>query len=340
MKESQKKDEVPAMARHFNQKLKLLTLQALLLERSDEEHPLTTEELRAALAERGIAAERKSLYDDMETLSRFGLDIHQRRGRGGGWFVGERLFQLPELKLLVDAVQSCKFITPDKSRALIRKLEGLSSVHQARQLQRQVYVTGRAKTMNESVYYTIDQLHTALSTGRQVSFRYFEYNVAKEKVFRRAGAHYRVSPYGLIWDSENYYLAGFDHDKGEIRHYRVDKMDGLTVLSQPREGEGTGRAFDAAAYGQKHFGMFGGREGQVRLRCEKSLVGVVLDRFGGESILIPDGEDHFTVTVPVVVSPQFLGWIFGLGTGVELTGPDWAVEAYRRQLEQVGERYR
>ncbi len=324
------------MARSPRQKLKLLFLRRFLLEQSDEEHPVSTRSLLEELERQGIAAERKSIYDDMETLSAAGLDVQSRKGRDGGWFIGERDFQLAELKLLVDAVQSCKFISSQKSSALIRKLEGLTSVHQARQLQRQVYVTGRTKTMNESVYYTIDQLHAAISAGRAVSFRYFEYNVQKERVFRRAGADYRVSPYGLIWDSENYYLAGFDHEKREMRHYRVDKMSGLTVTDLPREGDESCREFDIATYGQRHFGMFRGREAQVRLQCGKGLVGVILDRFGRECILVPDGEDHFTVTVPVVVSPQFLGWLFGLGDGVELTGPDWAVEEYRQQLRQAG----
>ena len=328
------------MSRHPRQKLKLLLLERILLERSDEEHPISTAALLDALEQQGVAAERKSLYDDMDTLSQVGLDVQSRKGRDGGWFIGERPFQLPELKLLVDAVQSCKFITQHKSNALIHKLESLASIYQAHQLQRQVYVAGRPKTMNESVYYTIDRLHAAISQQRSVSFRYFEYDVRKEKVFRRGGKRYHVSPYGLIWDDENYYLAGYDHDHDQLRHYRVDKMAELTVTSQPRQGDAQCNSFDTAAYGQKHFGMFSGREADIRLRCEDRMVGVILDRFGRDSILIPEVESgHFTVTVTVVVSPQFLGWLFGLGTGVELLSPGWAVEAFRDQLRQVEERY-
>ena len=327
------------MARSENQNKKLLVLRRILLERTDEDHPLSMEAIRSALDGYGISAERKSIYDNMEVLRQMGLDVHNRRGPHGGWFVGQRSFELAELKLLVDAVQSCKFITRRKSDALIRKLEGLTSVHQAGQLQRQVYVSGRVKTMNERVYYTIDRLHAALAQGQAVSFRYFEYNVAKEKVFRREGRRYQVTPYGLIWDSENYYLAGYDHEKGELRHYRVDKMDGLRAAgpspSAPHRGD-----FDVAAYAKKHFGMFSGREGQVRLRCARHLVGVILDRFGQESILVPDGPHHFTVTVEAVVSPQFLGWIFGLGDGVEVLSPQWARQALLEQLEGVAARYR
>ena len=326
------------MPRSANQKLKLLCLCRILWERTDEDHPMTTPELIQALEAWDIKAERKSLYDDMEALRAFGLDVQSRKGKSPGWFLGERPFQLAELKLLVDAVQSSRFITQRKSRELIRKLEAQASAHQARQLQRQVYVDRRIKSMNESVYYTIDKLHAAVAARRAVSFRYFEYNVRKEKVFRREGSRYVVSPLGLIWDNENYYLAGYDHHKGDMRHYRVDKMAELAVTCLPLEG--VEEDFDIAAYAKKYFGMFSGREGQVTLRCRNTLVGVVLDRFGQEVILVPDGESHFTVTIPAVVSPQFLGWVFGLGDGVEIKKPEWAAEEMKGQLAAVAALYK
>lgn len=325
------------MSRSTNQKMKLLCLCKILWERTDEEHPMTVPELIRALEEWDIKAERKSIYDDMEMLRVFGLDVQNRKGKDPGWFLGERSFQLAELKLLVDAVQSSRFISQRKSSALIGKLESLASVYQARQLQRQVYVDRRAKTVNESVYYTIDKLHTAIASRRSVSFKYFEYNVKKERVFRREGKRYDVSPAGLIWDNENYYLAGYDHHSKEMRHYRVDKMAELAVTCLPLEGVGSD--FDIASYAQKHFGMFSGREGQVTLRCRNNLVGVVLDRFGREVILVPDGEDYFTATIRAVVSPQFLGWIFGLGDGVEIKGPDWVREMLEKQLDNVSALY-
>lgn len=323
------------MARQSGQKVKLLAVRQLLLERGDEERPISTEEFLTSLERRGISAERKSIYRDMETLREWGMDVQFRKGKNGGWFLGQRDFELPELKLLVDAVQSCKFITRRKSDALIHKLESLTSRYQARSLQRQVYVSGRVKAMNESVYYNIDKLHSAIATGKSVTFRYFEYNVRKEKVYRREGRRYQVSPYGLIWDNENYYLAGYDHLHHEMRHYRVDKMAELAVTCLPRLGDDSCRDFDLSTYAQKHFGMFSGREAQVTLRCRNQLVGVVLDRFGQDVILVPDGDDHFTVTVRAVVSPQFLGWLFGLGSGAELLSPDWAVEAFLDQLHSV-----
>ena len=198
------------MAKSANQKSKLLYLSKILLEQTDEDHPITVPEMIQELAKRDIKAERKSIYDDLETLSLFGLDVQSRKGRSPGWFIGSREFELPELKLLMDAVQSSRFITQKKSDALIRKLEGLASIHQARQLQRQVYVDRRVKTMNESVYYSIDKLHTALAAGKAVTFRYFDYDVTKQKVFRRSGRRYTVFPHGLIWNSENDYLVGWD----------------------------------------------------------------------------------------------------------------------------------
>ena len=323
------------MAKSANQKTKLLRLWQFLLRQTDEDHPATVAQIIEALAQYDISAERKSIYDDLEALRQMGVDIQCRKGRASGWFIGARDFELPEVKLLMDAVQSSRFITQKKSDALIRKLEGLASVHQARQLQRQVYVSGRIKVMNESIYYNVDKLHTAISGQLAITFKYFDYDIHRQKVFRQEGRRYLVSPYGLIWNSENYYMVAFDHAHQELRHYRVDKMTDIVVTSLPRQGREQYPDFQLAVYGQKHFGMFSGREAQVTLRCRNQLVGVVLDRFGQDVILVPDGADHFTVTVRAVVSPQFLGWLFGLGAGAELVGPGWAVEAFRAQLHSV-----
>ena len=281
------------MAKKSNQKVKLLVLAWQLLKKGDEDHPISTPALIQVLEREGIPAERKSIYTDMETLRDFGLDVQLRKGKAGGWFIGQREFR------------------------------------------RQVYVDRRVKTENESVYYAIDKLHTAIAGGRAVSFRYFDYNVAKEKVFRREGKRYTVSPYGLIWSDENYYLVGWDHGELELRHYRVDKTAELIITGLPREGDESCKSFDLAEYGRKHFHMFSGREAKVRLRCENRFVNVMLDRFGQEAMLIPDGPGHFTLTVEAVVSPQFYGWLFGLGEQVELTAPDWAVEEYRERLHKA-----
>lgn len=326
------------MPKSPNQKTKLLHLARMLLRYTDEDHPLTVPQIIERLAREDISAERKSVYDDLEALRLFGLDVQSRKGKAPGWFVGAREFELPEVKLLMDAVQSSRFITQKKSDALIRKLEALASESQARQLRRQVYVDRRVKTENETVYYAIDKLHTAIASGRAVTFRYFDYNVRKEQVFRREGRRYTVSPYGLIWSDENYYLVGWDHQKEKLRRYRVDKMASLTLTSLPREGDESCKNFDLVEFGQKHFHMLSGREAKVRLRCENWLVNIMLDRFGQDIMLIPDGEDHFVFTVDAVVSSQFYGWLLGLDAGAELTSPQWAVEEYRARLREALEK--
>jgi predicted DNA-binding transcriptional regulator YafY len=323
------------MSRSVNQKAKILRLTQILLRQTDEDHWLTAPQIIEALKRYDICAERKSIYSDLEALRTLGMDIQCRRGKNPGWFIGERDFELPEVKLLMDAVQSSRFITQRKSDSLIRKLEGLVSVHQAKQLQRQVYVSGRVKVMNESIYYNVDKLHAAVAGQRAITFQYFDYNIFRQKVFRREGKRYAVSPYGLIWNSENYYLVAFDHENQDMRHYRVDKMTDLVVTEQERQGREQYPDFQLAQYGQKHFGMYSGQELMVTLRGRRSMAGVVWDRFGQDVILTPDGEDHFTVTLDVVMSPQFFGWLFGLDGGLTITAPKEAVEAYHEKLKKA-----
>ena len=325
------------MPRSPQQKRKLLILLDTLQRQSDENHPLPLTALIEALAREGISAERKAIYDDLETLRLQGYDIQNRKREG--YYLGQRPFQLAELKLLVDAVQSSKFISQKKSAQLISKLEGLTSVHEAAKLQRQVYVDRRLKTANETVYYAVDALHDAIAAGRQVTFRYFDYDVFKRKAYRHEGALYQVSPYALLQAEENYYLVAFDAGRGQVRHYRVDKMERLTVTGLPRGGREAFAAFALAVYSKEHFGMYGGRLQRVKLRFRRRLVGVALDRFGQDATLIPDGEDWFTVSVQVAVSPQFFGWLFGLGDGVELAAPEEVRLQMARQLQQAAALY-
>ncbi len=327
------------MAKKEQQRLKLLYLQKILLEQTDEFHPLSVPQLIEALAKEGIAAERKSIYSDLALLQQFGLDLLSRTGKVSGWYVGERDFQLPELKLLVDAVQSSRFLTAKKSHALIKKLEGLGNKYDGQQLNRQVFVSGRAKTMNERIYYNVDEIHSAIAGHHTIKFRYFDYNTQKEKVFRREGRRYIVCPFGLIYNDGNYYLVAYDTEKKSMRHYRVDKMAELGTMGYPFEGEREYPNFHLASYAQQHFGMFSGSQCNVTLRCQNNMAGIIIDRFGRDVMLIPQGDDHFTVQLSIVLSTQFFGWLFGLGTGVQLVGPEVAVRRYRQQLSEISTLY-
>ena len=302
-----------------NQKLKLLYLMRFLLRESDESHPVTLAQMLAELERLGVAAERKSVYDDLEALRLYGLDVVQERGK---YYIGARDFELPELKLLVDSIQSSKFVTEKKTLALIKKLEGLASVHDAQLLERQLYVRGRVKSMNESVYYNVDEISGAISQDRAIRFRYFTVTPDKKREYRRGGAWYTVSPYALIWDDENYYLLAWDETAGELRHYRVDKMAQIDALERPREGKDAFRALDMSQYSQRVFGMFGGQTQRVKLRFADHLAGAVLDRFGRDAMLVRDGEERFTVTQELTVSPPFFAWLFSFGTEAEILAPE------------------
>ena len=323
------------MGKSFNQKLKLLYIMQMLKENTDENHAMSANDIISALAKQGISAERKSIYDDIERLKLFGCDILSRRSEPKGYYLASRDFEIAELKLLVDAVQSSKFITEKKSNQLIHKIEQLASRHEAQTLQRQVVVSNRIKTMNESIFYNIDKLHSAISSDVKITFKYCSWTLAKKLEPKKDGANYTVSPYILVWDDENYYLIAFDHDAGEIRHYRVDKMDSLVQTDLPREGKQLfDDRFDAAAYSRKVFGMFSGEEKTVKLKCLNRFIGVMLDRFGSSLRLFPADNEHFYLDVDVVVSPQFFSWVFSLEGDVRIVNPPEVCEAFEKQIHK------
>lgn len=329
------------MPKSPNQKLKLLYLVKILTEQTDEEHCLSAQALIDALAAYGIKAERKSIYDDIAQLTDFGYDIILVKAKtGGGYYLAGRDFELAELKLLVETVQASRFLTQKKSRELISKIEKLASKAEAGQLQRQVYVANRIKAANESIYYIVDDIHRAIQNNEQITFQYLEWNLEKELVPRKDGKHYRVSPWALTCKDENYYLIAHDSESDTIKHFRVDKLGQIKVQTGvQREGADLFERFDIAAYANKTFGMFGGREEMVTLTFENRLIGVVIDRFGKDvSVRIRD-EDHFSVRVLVALSGQFYGWMTGLGTGAKITAPAEVVEEYTRFLQEAAEQY-
>lgn len=328
------------MARSAYQKLKPLYIMNYLLQNSDEDHLVSMGQLIEHLASHGIPSERKSVYDDIEALRVFGLDIVQGgSGKNAGYYIANRSFELPELKLLVDSVQSSKFITHKKTATLIKKIETLASIHEAQLLNRQVFVKNRIKTMNESIYYNIDAIQSGISQNKKIQFKYFEYTVQKTRHYRKDGAFYVVSPFAMTWDDENYYLVAFDSQTGIIKHYRVDKMTEISSTEEDRDGLDAYQALDMAVYARKVFGMFSGEEESVQLRFENHLVGAVLDRLGQEVFIIADGDDHFTVRADVVVSPQFFAWVTGFGAAAQIIGPDDVVEKMRQHINSVAALY-
>lgn len=328
------------MAKGTNSKFKLYRLAQIMLEETDEEHYIMMPEIIEKLAAYEVTADRKSIYQDLRDLEMLGIEIEgEPVGNRYHYHVVSRDFELPELKLLVDAIQASKFITEKKSNTLIKKLERLVSKYDAQKLQRQVYVSGRIKTMNESIYYAVDTIHNAISENKQIRFQYFQWNVKKEMELRHDGAWYQISPWGLSWDDENYYLVGYDAEAQRIKHYRVDKMLHISMCEECRNGKEYFKKMDMADYAKKSFGMFGGEEQTVKLRMHNSLAGVVIDRFGKNVMMIPADQEYFTVHVDVHVSRQFLGWVFSLGEKARIVGPEAVVDQMKEEVRRLQRQY-
>lgn len=329
------------MAKSEKQKLKLLYLMDKFIKDTDEQTGITVNDIIDYLDSNGIKAERKTIYDDIEALTLYGLDIVKEKANRNTYYkLVSRNFEIAELKLLVDAVQSSKFITTKKTNELIKKIEGLASHNDAIKLQRQVYVVNRVKNINEKVYLAIDNIHRAINEDKQITFIYSSWNVKKELVPRRNGELYNVSPWTLIWDDERYYLVAYDEKDKKIKHYRVDKMSKVEVLEEKRNGKVLFENFDVAKYSSKTFGMYGGREENVKIQFENNMIGVVLDRFGSDVMIHPvsDGE-HFNVNLSVEVSNQFFGWILGLGNAVRIIEPKAVVDEMKNYLVEIQQMY-
>ena len=327
------------MAKQAKQKLKLIRVRDILLENTDSEHTISVARIISLLSEYGIDAERKSIYEDIEELRAYGMDIEMKKGSGGGYFVASREFELPELKVLVDAVQASRFITTAKSRTLINKLSALTSRYERSELSRQVHIAERIKSMNKSIYYTTDYIHRAINENRKITFRYFNYNSNKDRVARRGGKRYEVSPWLLIWNDENYYLAAYDSESGIIKHYRVDKMERVEISEEAREGEDAFKSSEMAMYPTGIFDMFGGKTENVVLDCAEEMAGAVIDRFGQDVALTHGGELDFRAHVKVQLSPRFYGWIMAFGNKMKISSPAYAVEDFKKMLCEITDMY-
>ncbi|HKM32215.1 MAG TPA: WYL domain-containing protein [Oscillospiraceae bacterium] len=323
------------MAKSENQKLKLLYLFKILHGKTDEDHSLTIRELIDELDLYGIKAERKTLYSDLEALESFGVDLVCIKSKQNNYHIGSKSFELPELKLLADAVASSKFITEKKSTELIKKIESLASEFEAKQIQRQVVVTNRVKTINEKIYYNVDTLHKAINSGRQINFKYFDIGVDKKKRYRPGERN--CSPYALSWEDENYYLIAYYEKYDNIAHFRVDRMENIEVLEErviPPSAN-----FNMAAYSRQIFSMFSGEEMLVRLQFDNSLVGAVFDKFGIDLTIIKADESNFIITHKIAVSPSFFGWLFQFGKLVKILSPECVQEKFLTLVQENTAQY-
>ncbi|MGN0654878.1 MAG: helix-turn-helix transcriptional regulator [Oscillospiraceae bacterium] len=325
-----------------NQKLKLLYLAKIFYEKTDEHNHLTFAEIKDELEKYEVETERKTFYDDIRLLREFGMDIESERAKNFGYYLSSRDFELPELKILVDAVQSSKFISERKSSELISKLSSLTSEAQAKQLKRKLYISNSAKT-DKNTYYNIDAIHTAIYENRQLSFRYYEWSQSSShamKSLRRNGENYVISPFALVWDNENYYVVAYYKTRENISHFRVDKMDNVVVTDECREGIELFKDFNLAEYTKKSFGMFSGEEIEVKLKFIKDnrLLGAVVDRFGSDIYISSPDSEHFAVTLKVTKSPVFWGWLFSFGSDVEIVSPKSLKQEYTARLIDIIEK--
>lgn len=325
------------MPKSRNQKLKLLYLLKMLNEKTDENHGLTISEMIDELYQHGINAERKTLYDDLALLESFGVEILRTRTRPPAYYLAQREFELPELKLLADAVAASKFITEKKSAMLISKLSSLTSIHEAHQLSRSVIVANRAKTENERIFYSVDIIQQAISKNRQIEFLYFDYTIHKKKKYRANKTPYRLSPYALAWEDENYYCVGYYPKYESVSSFRVDKMESIRILDVPCYRD---KDFSVAEYTKRVFSMFYREQQELELCFDNSLVGVVLDRFGMSTRLSKVGDTHFSISVKVALSPPLFAWLFQFGNRVKILNPPQAVQQMRDWVNEVAALYR
>ena len=326
------------MPKSLNQKQKILFIMDYLQQHSHKDHPVKTAEIISMLKAHDISSDRKTVYSDIEALQEYGLDIVSIPGRNGGFYIASpKDFELPELKLLIDAVLSSRYLTEAKSRTLVKKLCRLCGTDQEAELiSRNIIVSGRVKSMNETILINVDTIQDAITQNKQIRFRYFDWNMAGTRQYREK--EYLASPYGLCQDHENCYLLAYTTRHG-VTSFRVDRMSHIEVEKEKRLPcpELSGKAL--IEHANQLFQMYSGDTVNVKMRFTKDLVNAVFDRFGREVMLIPDGEEHFNFTVPVAVSPMFLSWVIGFGGKAKILYPQSVVEQYKRLCQDVLNQY-
>lgn len=328
------------MPRKENQRKKLLILRDILLRNTDERHGLTRKEIEVELSRYDIEVSRQTFAEDLELLREFGVDIMTDRiGSKTIYYVGEREFALPELKLLIDSIQASRFITEKKAMELIRKMERLCSKHEAAELQRGAVIVDRIKNMNESIFYNVDAVHQAINQNSKIRFQYFNYNIQAEREYKHGGKVYEESPYAMVCADDNYYLLAYNSERNIIKNYRVDKLAAVQVTGEPREGREVFEQYDLKRFTRNSFGMFSGKEAKVTMRFSHRFANAVVDRFGKDVFMRRVDDNWVEVVAPVVVSPMFFRWLYGLGAEAYIVGPQDVREAMKNHLLEVSKLY-
>lgn len=326
------------IARGQNQKLKLLYLYQIFNEKTDENYTLNASELIDELSKYGVSAERKSIYSDIEALKLFGMDINVGSENGRGYYLGERYFQLSEIKMLIDIIQAARFISENKSIELIEKISKLAPISDRKTLKRQIFIANRVKSVNETVYYSVDHLYRAIAENKKVRFRYYSWDIRKNKLYKNKGQFYYVNPVSMMWADEKYYLIAYDDNAGKIKHYRVDKMESVEICNENVLNDIKRLEFNAADYATRSFSMFGGDVREVRLKGNAESIGIIYDRFGKDVFVVQNPDGSFSVTVKIALSPQFYSWVFGVSDLLMIEGPNDVVESYRDMCKSCVEK--
>lgn len=327
------------MAGQSKQKHKLLVLKEIFETQTDENHPLTVVEIINALARKGISCERKTVYDDINTLIDSGMDIVvSKRGHSNDYYLASRLFQTEELFILADAISSCKFLTKKKSGELIGKLQSLTSKHSAPELSRDIHVASRVKAFNEKIYYSVNAIHSAIKANKKITFRLSYYDIEKHSRLRHDGYLYKASPFYLMWAEDNYYLVCYCEKHEGISRYRVDRMENVEICDEARDSLSVDD--EALAKAQLSvYGMYGGTEKTVTFEFDQSLMNTVIDRFGQRVICHRIADDKFTVTADVQISPPFWGWLFTFRDKARVISPPEVIEQAKHELAVILEQY-
>ena len=320
------------------QKMKLFVLKEILEKETDMDHGITMARILELLSMRGIKAERKSIYDDLRALRDSDiLDVTEAQGKNREYSVASRTFELSELKMMTDAIQSSKVLSEAKTRELIKKIETLCSKHEAQSIQRHVVIANRVKSISKGLFFNVDTVHAAISANKQISFKYFDYDLKKQRKYFKKGERYVASPWSMIYVDDNYYLLAYQD--GKFKHFRVDKMEDVQISILDRDAADEFAKIDMSAYTKYTFSMYGGEIMPVTMIFQNRMMGAVMDRFGRDIFVTKEDDRHFRVTVNVAVSNQFFGWVFGLGKMVRIVGPESVKEKMKKALEGILERY-